>query len=438
MKRYAIAFSISLLIVSGMTAIQAQTSGMYAFENVNVLPMDEEHILEGQTVVVEGDRITAVGSASAVNVPAGATRIDGRGKYLMPGLAEMHGHIPSPEASQEFIEAVLFMYVANGLTTVRGMQGHPGQLDLKARVNAGELDGPNLYLAGPGFSGGSVDSPEQAAAMVRQQKEEGWDLLKILPGLTMEEYDAMATAANEVGIEFAGHVPADVGLEHALEMGQRTFDHIDGYIAYLDGHSELVSDEAIAEVVQMTIDAGAWVVPTMYVWESARGITDLEWARNLPELKYMPQNIVDGWIHSVGGRQNRPQYNREAEENRVENRMRLLGALNDAGARILMGTDAPQWFSVPGFSIHHELQRMVDAGMTPYEVYHTGSVAIGEYFSEYDTFGMVAEGQRADLLLLNANPLDDVANIQQRAGVMVQGRWMSEEAIQSRLGGIER
>ncbi|HUF11170.1 MAG TPA: amidohydrolase family protein [Rhodothermales bacterium] len=416
-------------------SVQAQSS-VYAFENVNVVPMDEERILEEQTVLVAGDRITAVGPASSVQVPAEAVRIDGRGKYLMPGLAEMHGHIPSPSQSPEYTETVLFLFAANGVTTVRGMQGSPGQLDLKARVNAGELVGPNLYLAGPGFGGGSVDSPEQAREMVRRQKTEGWDLLKVFPGLTREEFDAMANEANELGIPFGGHVPEDVGLAHAMEMGQQTFDHIDGYISYLDGESELVSDSAIAGAVQMTLDAGAWVVPTMVLWETVLGVTDLEWGRNLPELQYMPRSVVEGWIESLRGRQQRAGFDRQAALNHVQNRMRLLRELNDAGAHILMGTDAPQMFSVPGFSVHHEMERMVEAGMTPYEVYRTGSVMIGRYLGDHDAVGTITEGAQADLVLVDANPLEDVAHVKEPAGVMVRGRWLSEEDIQSRLSEI--
>ncbi|HEY0169476.1 MAG TPA: hypothetical protein VGB98_00365 [Pyrinomonadaceae bacterium] len=124
-----------------------------AFVNVSVVPMDSERVLTDQTVLVRGDQIVEVGPSSKVKVPAGALRVDGRGKYLMPGLAEMHGHIPPPQAPKEFTEAVLFMYVANGVTTVRGMLGAPGQLELRERVNRGELLSPTLYLAGPSFNG---------------------------------------------------------------------------------------------------------------------------------------------------------------------------------------------------------------------------------------------------------------------------------------------
>ena len=422
-----------------LPSVQAQTSAdddAYAFVDVSVVPMDDERVLEGHTVVVRGDRIVSVGPSSSVDVPDDATRIDGAGKYLMPGLAEMHGHIPPPSEPEEYINAVLFLYVANGITTVRGMLGHDGQLELRRRANAGEIVSPSLYLAGPSFSGGSINSPEEAEARVRQQVEEGWDLLKVHPGLTREEYDAMARTANELGIRFGGHVPADVGLPHAMEMGQETFDHLDGYIAFLQGERELVPDERIAEAVAMTKQYGAWVVPTMVLWEVLYGVRGLDQVRDLPELEYMPRDVVRSWIEGHERRLNNPDLDRQASANRITNRMRLLQALNEADARILMGTDAPQIFSVPGFSLHEELKRMTEAGMTPYEVFRTGTYMVGEYFKDKDDFGTVAEGKRADLVLVNANPLEDVGNIREPAGVMVRGRWLAADAIEAELERI--
>src|SRR3712207_4612438 len=238
--------------------------------------MDSERVLKDQTVLVRGERIVEVGPASKVKVPAGALRVDGRGKYLMPGLAEMHGHIPPPQAPKEFTEAVLFMYVANGVTTVRGMLGAPGQLELRERAGRGELVAPTLYLAGPSFNGNSVSSAVQAAEMVRAQKREGWDLLKVQPGLTRDEYDAMARTAREVGIRFAGHVPADVGLARALEMRQETIDHLDGYVEHLAAEDGPVDEAKLAEAVRLTKRAGAWVVPTMALWETLLGLTEIE------------------------------------------------------------------------------------------------------------------------------------------------------------------
>ncbi len=412
-------------------------SAAVAFVNVTVLPMDGERVLAGHTVVVRGDRIVAVGPADVVEAPEGALVVDGGGKYLLPGLAEMHGHVPPPDAPAAITEAVLFLYVANGITTVRGMLGAPGQLDLRERANAGEIVAPTLYLAGPSFNAGSVDSPEQAVEMVRRQKTEGWNLLKVHPGPTLEEYDAMARTAHEEGIRFGGHVPADVGLMHALEMGQETFDHLDGYVEYLATINEAAVDEAaLADVVRRTREAGAWVVPTMALWETLYGTADLETLTGYPELQYMPPAMVAQWTGQHERRLSNPQRDAEAARRVIEARMRVLKALSDGGVGILMGTDAPQQFSVPGFSLHRELRRMVDAGMTPYEILKSGTYNVGRYFENEDAFGTVAEGQRADLLLLAANPLDDVAHVQQRAGVMVRGRWLPEDQIQARLAEI--
>ena len=412
--------------------------GPVAFVNVTILPMDgTDRLREGQTVVVEGERIVAVGPADAVEVPDGATVIDGAGKYLLPGLAEMHGHIPPPTAPRDFIENVLFLYVANGITTVRGMLGWPGQLALREEANRGALVAPTLYLAGPSFNGNSVGSPEQARQMVREQVAEGWNLLKIHPGLTREEYDAMAETANELGIRFGGHVPADVGLLHALEMGQETFDHVDGYVEYLmEVDAAQVDAAALGDVVRRSREAGAWVVPTMALWEVLYGTRALEELQAYDELKYFPPGQVEQWVSTHRQRLASPQRDAAAAQRVIDARMQVLGALSDGGVRILMGTDAPQQFSVPGFSLHRELQVMQDAGMTPYEIIETGTKQVGDYFANEDAFGTIAEGQRADLLLVDANPLEDLGALQQRSGVMVRGQWLSEAAIQQRLAAI--
>ncbi len=425
-----------LLSCTPPEGVHAQQSEAVAFVDVNVLPMDGERVREGQTVLVRGDRIASVGPVGEVEVPAGALRIDGAGRYLLPGLAEMHGHIPSPDAPQQFIDDVLFLYLANGITTVRGMLGWPGQLALRDAANRGERLAPTLYLAGPSFSGQSIGSPEQAEEKVRTQVAEGWDLLKVHPGLTREEYDAMARTANELGIRFGGHVPEDVGLAHAIEMSQETFDHLDGYVAYLDGEAGPVDEAALAEAVRLTREAGAWVVPTMALWEVLYGTVDLETLRSYPELQYMPPDQVAQWVRIHEQRLGNPQLDLAVSQQVISNRMRILGALHEGGVPVLMGTDAPQQFSVPGFSLHRELERMRDAGMSPYAIIESGTVNVGRYFANEDTFGRIAVGQRADLMLVEENPLEDVTRLAGPAGVMVRGRWLSREALDERLARI--
>jgi imidazolonepropionase-like amidohydrolase len=385
---------------------------------------------------VQDGRIAAVGPVASTRVPDGALRLEGRGKYLMPGLGEMHGHIPSTLEPREFTDAVLFLYVANGVTTVRGMQGSPGQLDFRERAKRGELLAPNLYLAGPGFSEKTIKSAEEAIQKVQQQKAEGWDLLKVLPGLTRDQYDAMARTAKEVGISFAGHVPADVGLVHAIKSGQATFDHLDGYIEYLEGDKGPVADPKFQEIAKLSRETGVWVVPTMALWETLRGTTDLATLRAFPELKYMPPQQIQQWTSAQENLFKNPDFKPDVARNVIQNRMRLLKVLNDGGVKILLGSDAPQRFSVPGFSIHREMRRMADAGMKPYDILRSGTYNVGLYLKEKDNFGTIEVGKRADLMLLNANPLEDIDNIARRSGVVVRGRWLSEREIQSRLDKI--
>ena len=436
------ALTLAGLLTVGMVSIGQTRSNpplskaVTAFTNVNIIPMDRERALEGQTVIVRDGRITDIGAKDRVKVPEGAERVDGAGKYLLPGLAEMHGHIPPPQAPRVYTESVLFLYVANGVTTVRGMLGAPNQLELRDRANRGELIAPTLYLAGPSFNGNSVNSPEQAVSMVRAQKQEGWDLLKVHPGLTRDEYDAMARTAKEVGIRFAGHVPAEVGIIHALEMGQETIDHVDGYVEYLNGDSTTVDEAKLADLVRRTKAANAWIVPTMALWETLVGLSSLETLSAFPELKYTPPQQVEQWKTAHKTRLAQPGFDRKKAELISNNRKRVLKALHDGGVPILFGTDAPQQFSVPGFSIHREIVVMSQSGLTPFQILQSATKNVGDYFKGRDKFGTVEIGKRADLILVNGNPLKDLSSLSRLSGVMLGGRWLTSVEINRKLEEI--
>ena len=439
LRRWTMAGYLAASAAGLVQPVEARQSPdtVVAFVDVTVVPMDAERVIPHQTVIVREGRIWQMGPSASTPVPAGAMRVEGAGRFLMPGLAEMHGHTAGPNATEEFKEQVMFLYAANGVTTVRGMLGIPGDLELKALTNSGRIWGPTLYLAGPSFNGRTVTSPEQAVRRVWQQKAEGWDHLKVHPGLTVEEYDAMALAAQQAGLRFGGHVPEEVGFLHALQMGQETFDHLDGMIAWLDGFDRAIDPTRLDAMVQLVKASRSWVVPTMVLWElGVIGLGDTDELAARPEMKYWPKTGVQRWVARHRSVRQRPGFNPELAAVHARNRVALLRALNEGGAGILMGTDSPQMFSVPGFSLHREMAAMANAGMSPYEILVTGTRNVGEYFQRYDSFGTVAVGRRADLVLTNANPLDDVANVADRAGVMVRGRWMSEHEIQRRLERI--
>ncbi|NNG16691.1 MAG: amidohydrolase, partial [Gemmatimonadales bacterium] len=191
---------VSLLLLSPGALLSQSQQAVTAFVNVNVIPMDRERVLEGHTVVIRGRRIIALGPHSSTEVPDGATRIDGRGKYLAPGLAEMHAHIPPGDASDPDVERVLFLYVANGVTVVRGMLGHPSHLTLKQRVQSGDLLAPTIYTSGPSLNGRSVPTPQAAARAVTEQHAAGYDFLKIHPGVRRAVFDTLVATAKRLGM----------------------------------------------------------------------------------------------------------------------------------------------------------------------------------------------------------------------------------------------
>ena len=428
-------------------SLPAQT---IAIENVNVVPMDRARVVSKQTVIVKDGRIAEIGAAGRVRVPDGVTRVDGANKYLVPGFAEMHGHLPGPGTPPQVTENILFLYVANGVTTVRGMLGHPSHLEMRKRIEDGSVLGPKLYVAGPALSGQSATSVDIARQMVRDQKAAGYDHLKIQEGLSREVYDAIVATANEVRIPFAGHVPNDVGVHRAIEARQVSIDHLDNYVEGIEADDSPLKDadpqrrgrelpfhldeRKIEPLAKKTRDAGIWMVPTMALWEVFNSTDTPESLAARPEMKYMPKSMVDQW--AAAKQKMLASVDPKGGARILEVRKKILRALYDAGAPIAFGTDSPQIFSVPGFSIHREAPIMVACGMKPYDVLRSLTRNVAEYFGTLSDSGTVQPGKRADLVLLESDPLKDVGALSRRAGVFVRGRWLPESEIQARLRAL--
>jgi len=440
-----------------MTVFTFATSAVFAestvFVNVNVIPMTSETVLSGRTVIVTDGEITAIGYVDDTPVADAAVVVDGTDRFLMPGLSEMHGHVPGPDSDS--LERVLHLYVANGITTVRGMLGQPSHLDLKSALQRGDTLGPRLFTSGPSLNGRSVTSPERAISMVEEQYAAGYDFLKIHPGLTREEFDAMAATADRVGIRFAGHVPEDVGIDRALAAGIATIDHLDGYMeSLLRPHDDpsgglsgpfgvFIADQAdetkIAGIVAATVEAGAWNVPTDSLfrhWASAEA--DPEDMVDWPEMKYMLADTVARWYRAKRDMLDDVNYHPETAARAVALRQRLILELHRNGAGLLLGSDSPQIFNVPGFAIHRELEYLVDAGLTPFEALQTGTANPARFFGQRDMIGVVKTGAAADLILLDANPLDDITNTRRIHGVMVRGRWLPRRELDVILDRLAR
>lgn len=416
------------------------------FRNVSVIPMTSETVLDNQTVVIKNGIITAIGAKAQYD--KNALVIDARGKYLMPGLAEMHAHVPPTDDIKQ-INDVLLLFAANGVTTIRSMLGHPLHLEVRSKIKSGETLGPRLYTSGPSFSGASIKTPEEGIEKVRSQKKAGYDFMKMHPGITRNNFEAIVKTAKEENMPFAGHVSFGVGVWRSAEAGYATIDHLDGIVeAMMPRLDTLTEAEAglfglfvghnadvsrLDKILKTIKDNNVWIVPTQTLaehWQSPNRTSEslLSW----PEMKYMDKSTLNGWARSKDNTMKSPQYKPESVLKFIDVRRRIIRECQRQGVGLLLGSDAPQVFSVPGFSLKHELNYLVQSGLTPYQALQTGTVNIGKFFKN-DKLGVVQTGAIADLVLLDANPLKDINAVGSVQGVMLDGRWLAKNEIDDML-----
>jgi tetratricopeptide (TPR) repeat protein len=408
-----------------------------AFIHANVIPMDEERVLDDQTVIIRNGRIAEIGPSSRVNVPKAATIIDARGKYLMPGLADMHTHLYYPTD--------LLLYIANGVTTVRNMQGHPAHLVWRERVSKGELLGPTIVTAGPTIF--TAKDADEAERIVEEQKKAGYDFIKVYNQLSSQAYERVIATAKRQNMQVAGHIPYAVGLEGVIKAKQSSIEHAEEIIkTYFSRNPpdqthfdyDANDEQRIPQIASEIRNSGVWVVPTLVTFRNViRQIEDLPLALKQPGMDYLPP-----WVREQWGPENSfyrlnfspdvlPGFRRSWE---FQNK--LVRGMHEGGVRMLVGTDAMVPGNMPAFTIHEELRNLVNNGFTPFEALQAATRNSAEFLNQSNNFGTVAVGQRADLILLNANPLRDMANTTQRSGVMVRGRWFSESHLRQMLNEL--
>lgn len=435
----------AILMLAAALGVRAES---LVFENVRLVDVTAASVSEPTRLGVRDGFIV---DADSIEVAEADAIIETAG-FLVPGLAEMHAHVPPLRTGDEQIQRVhdtLMLWLAHGITTIRGMLGEPGHLGLRQQLADGEVPGPRLITSGPSFNGGSVSSSEAARRMVLAQHEAGYDLLKLHPGLWPQSFDAIARTADALGIDYSGHVSVAVGLERVFESDQGTIDHLDGYAQLMvpEDHElhgtdpglfgvsliEGMDEDSIPALARRTAESGVANVPTQSLVENwATG--DVEALMQRDAMRWIPEDTAARWREQVA--QLREAYpSGQAAERYVELRRRLIRELHGAGATILAGADSPQILSVPGDAIHHELAIYVDSGLTPAEALATATTNVAAYLGETNR-GCLQPGCVADVVLLENNPLEDIDHTRSILGVMRAGEWFDRERLDEELAAI--
>lgn len=440
-----------------VAALLLMTSSAHAqrltVENVTVVDVVTGKLVPHRTVVVEGNRIASVGSAGKA-MASEAVVVDGKGKFLIPGLWDMHTHVYFGSTAKDGTDVILPLLLVNGVTGVRDMGSDLDPvLHARDEIAAHHLLGPRMVVAGPMLDGPkshykamiAVVTAEDGRKAVDLLKGRGVDFIKVQSGVPREAYFAIADEAKKQHIEFEGHVPDAIRASEAVAAGQKTFEHLigifeastpdeDGYIAgkkKLPGEMLAAYDPARERTaIALLAKQKVWQCPTLF-WERGQWLVDsIDFTKD-PDLAYAPKSWVARWPRSAKGIAAEMDTEPVAQREKfVEHELGIVRRLHAAGVPFLAGTDAPAGVDlIPGISLHLELQRFVAAGFTPLEALQTATLNPAKFYGREKDFGAVAAGKLADLVLLEKNPLKDIANTRTVVGVVTDGRWVSAEEL---------
>ncbi len=431
--------ALALSVFIGIPTV-AQGQSTVALVNANVLPMDRDTLLAGQTVLIRDGIIQQVGPSSRVSIPAGATLIEAGGKYLMPGLADMHVHMVGPRQLQE---ELLKMYVVTGVTTILNMRGTPDHLQMRADIRAGRTFGPNMYTVGRFVNAPFFVTPDSVEQEVVAQKRAGYDFIKMHGELSREAYARLNAVGRREGIRIIGHAPRTLGIDVVFAERQYALAHGEEFLYDTLGRSRDVDlpkfEPRIPELTRKMVAADIWLMPNLTAYHIIGLMAqDLSAILARPEMRYLPSVVRAGWAN------NNPYTQRFGPDKapgilaRHALLQKLTKAFDSAGVKLLVGTDGFNTGVVPGWSAHDELQELVDAGLSPYHALRAGTANASAFLGASPCIGQVRAGCIADLLLLDANPLSSISNTRRIAAVMLRGRWISRPELDRILESLGR
>ncbi|MFC1636683.1 ankyrin repeat domain-containing protein [Planctomycetota bacterium] len=456
--RRILLFLLFWLVPLGLFAQQGDNNQQktLVFTHVTVIDATGAPAKPDMTVVVRGDRIEALGKTGILTVPQNARVVDATGKFIIPGLWDMHIHLRVLGLGKSY----LALFIANGVTGVRVMSGREEYHEWNKDILAEKLIGPRMVIGSfiVGFMPENLHdlgNAEEGRQLVRDLKKQGWPFVKLLNYILRDVYFAIADEAKKQGIPFVGHVPLSVTTAEASDAGQRSIEHIltdiipacstsdecelkTEFRALWDAESpdavgiltnSSYSERKAMELFARFVKNKTWVCPTLSAQHGALSL-DNDDSRQDPRLKYIPPGTRKFWRNYAG--EARTDY-----EKLSRMQLKIVGDMKLAGVGLLAGTDTPLSYCFPGFVLHDELELLVRAGLSPMEALRTATYNPAKYFGQLDSMGTVERGKVADLVLLDANPLQDIRNTQRIAAVVVGGKIFQRAALQKMLAQVE-
>ncbi|MBL7909873.1 MAG: amidohydrolase family protein [Bacteroidia bacterium] len=444
-----IAYSTNFTFGQKIKVNQTNQQTSFVIKNVNMITMTASNsIINNAMVVITGNRIETINGA----IPKNATIIDGKGKWLMPGLIDVHVHLSTdgyfgsklPTQSPDLAfntQDIMTPIIANGVTTVLDLDSKMETFGQKKEIEKGYIVGPRIALAalinGGNGQGRIANTAEEGRIIVRNIKAEGYDFIKLYSKLNIETYTAIIDEANKLGLKTIGHIPN--AFEGKLEQA---FIPNFGMVAHAEEfskHSENFSIQDAQKFAKLAKDNGTWLSPTLItmVW-IAKQTHSVDSIRNSPNLKYVHPLLQSKWLTANNYVKNASPENISYYEDMVKFHFILVKAFKDSGVPIVAGTDAGVSGVVAGFSLHDELELLVQAGLTPEEALKSATTLPAQWLGIDKQIGTIETGKFADLVLLDENPLEDIKNTRKIKGVFINGKWLDKNKLNDMLADLAK
>lgn len=459
---FPVFLALILWCAGSASAQKPPAQDLFVITNVNVIDVRNGNVLADQTVVLNKNRIYSIEPGKSAKYPRNANSINARGYFLIPGLWDMHVHLVFGDWFPDAADITLPLLLANGVTGVRDMGSELQEVqNLRNEIEGGRMLGPRIYTAGPMLDGPkprfpssvAVATPEDGRKAVDDLRDRGADFIKLQSLIPREAVFAIADEAQKQQIAFEGHVPDSVRASEMAERGMKSFEHLigifegssrneDDFLKGGKGDGQFLASyepERAAALAVLLAKNQVWQCPTL-VWERGGNLLDATDLAKDTRAKYVPASWkTKTWKRFTDEITRGYATDDLATRKRfVEKELEVVGLLHKAGVPFLAGTDTPPGVYIfPGFSLHEELQRFVAAGFTPLEALQTATWNPARFWGIEEQFGTVEKGKTADLVLLGANPLQDIANTQKIAAVFFNGQLYSGKDLDRILAGVE-